>query len=125
LPPVAVKQLPPPETVRLFFLRDAKYTDTSDKLILIRRFTDADVPPAIAARARHSGIATGVADPRRKKLYGLQGTKGSQPPDPATCESLDPPAPSGVVEPIKHSAFEPLDRGPPIIGRIPRERVAQ
>lgn len=119
-----MKALPPPATERVFFLRHASYRDPDGVQHLIQRFTDHDVPPAVARRALKRGAAIPVSDERRKKLHNTWPTR----PRASDCESLDdaawaPSAENGTqraTPQIKHSAFEMqvLDRGPVRTGTI-------
>ncbi len=61
-------QLPPPKTETVFFLRAAKWKDAEGKTRLIPKWSDAELPPAIAARALAVGAAVPVTDERRKKI---------------------------------------------------------
>ena len=47
-------------------------------------------------------------------------------PNIESCENLDgdDASPSSTVAPVRHSAFEPLDRGPPRTLTVPRGDVA-
>ena len=109
-------QAPPPKTERVFLRQDVKWTDASGQLRLAPQFSDAELPPAAAGRALKSGAALSLDNPRRKKLYGI---KPPRQPDPSRCQSLD--AEPIVAAPVRHSAFEPMDRGPVYTIKVPRE----
>ncbi len=115
-PDVATAQLPlPPKTETVFFLRAAKWKDADGKAHLIPKFSDAELPPAIAARALKLGAAVPVTDERRKK-YGSQSLP---PPNEEWCLNLDD-ATDPPHEPVKHSAFEVVDRGKPYTLKVVR-----
>jgi hypothetical protein len=140
--PAPVQQLPP-QIRHVFMMRPAKYTDTDGKLVILRRWLDADLPPEIAIRALRSGCAVEVTDPRRKKLFGQQGTRGPYLPDPSDCDDLDAAGPAALgdaVEPapppeeptpapdfdrpvVKHSRFQEVDRGPAYTITRPRQTM--
>jgi hypothetical protein len=126
--PVMIEPAPampaPPPTVRLFLMRDVCWTE-EDHVRIGRRYSDCDLPAERARRALKSGAAVPMEDPKRKALRGQIGaSQAPRIPTASECESLDPPVPSGVVEPTLHSAFEPLDRGKPYIVRAPKEKAA-
>jgi hypothetical protein len=108
-----------PETKTVFLMRNAKFHDAAGKLQLLRKFRDAELPLAFAVKAIASGAAVELGDPRRKEL--LNSASGHA--EEAWCESLD----DGDTnrEPIKHSAFTIVDRGPVRSYRLsPREPEA-
>jgi hypothetical protein len=124
-PAPVVELLPPPATKRVFLLRHVKWTDASGALQIGGRYNDVDLTPAAAARALKIGAGTELDDPRRKIHHG---TWGAGQPNPANCEALDDeaaasagPATPSAVEPIRHSQFEVMDRGPAFTMRVPRE----
>lgn len=82
--PAPIPTPPPPPTERLFMLRHAKYRDDVG-LHLIPRFSDADLPLVVAARALAVGAAVPLNDPRRKRL----GSQGRPRPLLEWCEDLD------------------------------------
>jgi hypothetical protein len=121
--PEPVKAVAPPETTRLFFLRAAKFSATGG-MHLIGRYTIGELPPEIAKRALKRNVAVALSDPRCKQLHNTWPT----PPRASDCENLDgddaassastdKPAQS-AAEPVRHSAFAPIDRGPAISGRM-------
>jgi hypothetical protein len=122
-PPAPVIALPPPETMRVFILKNVRWIDASGAKQISRRFVDADLTPSAARAALSRGSACKMDDPRRLQLFGRQGTAHARMPTDAECEDLDAPARS-TAEPILHSAFERVDRGSPVVGRIPREKAA-
>jgi hypothetical protein len=104
----------PPPTEILFFLRHAKYTDASGAVKCLGKMREHALPPPLAKKALSSGAAIPLTDPR---VRTLKGNWGMIVPGPDQCEALDG-TPSGNAAPVIHSAFEPLDRGPPIIGAM-------
>ena len=104
----------PPPTETLFFLRHAKYTDASGAVKCLGKMREHALPPPLAKKALSSGAAIPLTDPR---VRTLKGNWGMIVPGPDQCEALDG-TPSGNAAPVIHSAFEPLGRGPPIIGAM-------
>jgi hypothetical protein len=122
LPKVALApkpvQLPPPAIETVFFLRAAKWTDVEGKLHLIPKFGDGELPPEIAARALALGAAVPIDDPRRRQF----GCQSLPLPNVEWCTNLDnSDAAPNTAEPVIHSAFEKLDRGPAYTIKAPRE----
>ncbi len=115
-PDVAPEQMvPPPKIVTVFFLRATKWKDSEGKTRLIPKFSDGELPPAVAARALAVGAAVAVTDERRKK-YGSQSLP---PPNEEWCFNLDD-ATEPSREPVQHSAFEVVDRGKPYALKVAR-----
>ncbi len=108
---------PPPRTEQLFLMRHVKWTDAAGQLRFGPQFVDAELPPEAAARALKSGAAIVMTDPRRKQLHG---TKAPRLPDPSWCLDLDQDPASPTTEPVVHSAFEHIDRGPPRTMKVTR-----
>jgi hypothetical protein len=132
----------PPETEMVFCLRHCKWRDpVTDEVRLGARFEDCEMPPKIAARALRSGAATRMDDPRRRPNKGTWGRR----PIAEHCFNLDavdvdalpsidafvePPAeihasaPNIEHAPVKHSAFEKIDRGPAYTITRPRQTMS-
>jgi hypothetical protein len=68
-----------------------------------------------------SGAAIRIDDPRVQKLRDVKSQGGH--PNVENCESLDADDVSPVA-PVLHSAFAPLDRGPPRTMTVSRGDVA-
>jgi hypothetical protein len=117
----AVSVPPPPTTQRVFLVRHVKWTDQAGQLRLAPAMHDADLPPAVATRALKSGAALALSDTRRKQLGG---SKPPRRPNPDHCESLDADTTSSAAAPVKHSAFEILDRGKPYTLKTAREAAS-
>jgi hypothetical protein len=123
---------PPPPTERIFALRHISWTDpTSRHLMLGQRYSVCQMPPAAAERALEHGAAIRVDDERCIKLNGSWPHRPTRAEECLNLDSdvsapviADKLAAPSVVEPTRHSAFEPLDRGPVMTGRLPRERAA-
>jgi len=124
----AVTPAPAPTQQRLFALRHLCWADpTSAHLIMLgQKFTVCQMPPSAAQRALAYGAACGLDDPRCQKLNGSWPHK---PRSSADCLDLDAdagaapsakPAP-GAGEPVRHSAFEQIDRGPAYLVNVPHE----
>ena len=108
-----------PKTEQLFLMRHVKWTDHTGQLQLGPQFSDAELPPAAAARALKSGAGIAMDDPRRKKLHC---TKPPRQPNVEWCEDLD--SKEEQHEPLRHSAFEPVDRGKPFMVKVSREAAS-
>ena len=108
----------PPPTKTAFFLRASKWTDDKGKLHLIQKYDDATLPLALAAHAIKVGAAVEMTDPVRKPNVG---SWNGRPFHAEHCFALD--AASETREPIVHSHFEPLDRGPAITSVMPVQRA--
>ncbi len=123
--PAPLISAPAPETKRLWLTRHARWIDASGQNRIGERYSDQDLTPSAAARALASGAAVPLTDPRRRQLKGQPGPHGPRFPTASECEDLDAPAPS-TAEPVVHSAFVPLDRGPVRTGtiRAAREEAA-
>jgi len=115
--PAAAPPPPVPETERVFLQRHVKWTDTAGAVHLGQQYTDADLPRTVAARALKTGAAVPMAHPTRKKNHN---SRPPRIPELSWCESLDADTGRSVVEPVKHSAFERVDRGPSYSIRVPR-----
>jgi hypothetical protein len=118
---LSVPVAPPEPNVVLFAMKPVRWLDADGRQNLGQRFTDIEVPPALVARALSSGACVRFDDPRRRQNHGVFGGR----PDKATCFDLsdaDKPAPAAEPqsEPIKHSAFTPIDRGGPIQMKVAR-----
>jgi hypothetical protein len=141
--PAPLKALPAPlETKRVFLLRHVKWRDpASGEIRLGARFEDCDMLPQIAAHAMRCGAAIALDNPQRRTLKGTWGKRPTfehafdldaatetssehASTDEPTGESGDVPAPAAASferSTLRHSAFEPLDRGPPYTLKVPRE----
>jgi hypothetical protein len=109
---------PKPVTVRLFAMNPVKWTDAAGMQRFVHKYNDVDLPEKAADFARGKGVCVELADPRRKQLKGLSPGH----PEPHWCLDLDneatvddTTAPATELEPIKHSAFTPVDRGAPYL----------
>jgi hypothetical protein len=114
-PTIAVK----PVVRRLFTLRAVSWRE-SDLLRVAQRYTDVDLPAAAAERAIKARACTEMNDPMRNIKTHNQWPGH---PDPASCFSLDDDMPitNAAVdehEPVRHTAFEVVDRGAPFTLRI-------
>jgi hypothetical protein len=109
-----------PVTRRLFALRAVSWRE-GDHLRAAQKFTDVDLPPACAARAIKARVCVEMADPARN-----QTTHNQWPghPNPESCFNLDGDEPvvdaaaHGQEAVTLHSAFTPVDRGPPFKLRV-------
>jgi hypothetical protein len=106
-----VAEVPAAPTQIVFALRSVKWRDENGVQQLGAKFSDVYLPPQTAARALQSGACVRVDDPLRRKNKGWSteipraDLAFDLDADPATQEQ--PPS-----EPIQHSAFQALDRGP-------------
>ena len=91
----------PPPTKTVFFTRASKWTDASGKLHVIQKFSDAILPPELAAHALKVGAAVELNSPLRKQNIG---TWGGRPLHAEHAHALDA---ASAGTPIVHSAFEP------------------
>ena len=106
-----------PPTVRLFCMRAVKWTAADGTQRMAQRYQDADLPPSAASRGLASGALVPLDSPLRKQHHGTW--PGHVRADICTDLDADVPA-QGSVDPID-AAFTPIDRGPVIVGRIPRK----
>jgi hypothetical protein len=120
---LSVPVAPPEPNVVLFCMKPVKWRDASGQQCVAQRFTDAELPPGLVARALSSGACIALDDPRRKQNYGVVGGR----PDKATCFDLsgaDKPEPAAEpgqsAPPIAHSAFTVVDRGPAVQMKVAR-----
>jgi hypothetical protein len=125
--PPAAKTLPPPKTERVFVLRNVRWRE-GEGVRVARRYTDIDLPIELARRGLRSEAACAIADPRRKKFAAMGSVKVGL-PSAEDCEALDNDAESieakpTAAEPVKHSAFERVDRGPAYTIKAPREATS-
>jgi hypothetical protein len=110
-PMVPVAEVPVAPTQIVFCLRSVKWRDENGEQCVAGKFTDAYLPPETAVRALRSGACVRVDDSLRRKNKGWSteipraDLAFDLDADPATQEQ--PPS-----EPIQHSAFQALDRGP-------------
>ena len=102
-PAPVIKFVPPkpPPTKTIFFTRASKWTDASGKLHVIQKFSDAILPPELAAHALKVGAAVELNSPLRKQNIG---TWGGRPLHAEHAHALDA---ASASTPIVHSAFEP------------------
>ncbi len=108
-----------PETVRLFCMRAVKWTAADGTQHMAQRYQDADLTPPAASRGLAIGALVPLDSPVRKQHHGTW--PGHVRAD--ICTDLDADGPvQGSVDPID-AAFERVDRGPVIVGRIPRKAV--
>jgi hypothetical protein len=121
---LAAPIISPPQNELVFCMKPVKWRDASGRQCSARRFTDADLPRALSARALSSGACCALDDPRRKQNFGAAAV-GS--PDLKSCVDLDRgadkrerAAESGQFEPIQHSAFTVVDRGDPFQMKVAR-----
>jgi hypothetical protein len=108
----------PPPTETVFFLRAAKWSDDKGFLHLIQKFTDASLPPSLAAHAIKVGAAVEWKSPLRKQN---RGTWNGRPFHAEHCFALD--AASETHDPVLHSAFTPVARGPAYNITVPVQRA--
>ena len=141
-PEPVVEVLPPAPTVTVFILRHARYCDpATGALVRLHRYQDAVLSPRLAEIALRSGAATRLTDPVRKLNAGRWPPMNSasaaydldaididaMPPldpieaPPAEETAPQPPPNYEPPPPIKHKAFEPLDRGKPYVINVPRK----
>jgi hypothetical protein len=111
---------PKPVKIRLFAMRPVKWTDAAGMQRFVHKYNDIDLSEQAAAFALRVGACVPIADPRRKQLHGTSPGH----PEPNWCVDLDDAeattiaditAPVTDLEPIKHSAFTPVDRGGPFL----------
>jgi hypothetical protein len=121
--PAPVLTLVQPKTRTVFALKHLVFTDADGRQHRFPKMNDATLPESIAAEAIRRGVACEGNDPRRKQY---KGAFGLMTPALAHCVALDgtviEPAPKAtttpITPPIKHTAFEVVDRGPPIVGTM-------
>jgi len=139
-PEPVVEVVPPPPMVKVWLLRHVRWTNPENGAIVIGpRFEDAEMPPPAAERALRCSAATRMDDPRRRQHKGTWGRQ----PSAEQCFDLDSadldalpaldavepaPPPEEPAEPpnyeqpaVRHSRFEPLNRGPSFVIRAPRQ----
>ena len=115
-PPEPVQVVAPPTTERVFLINPIAWTSEDGTRRRAPRNDFVSLSPNHAARARERRATIPLTDPRVKTLR-VQ----SQPmPEWHHCIDLDNVEPS-TAEPVKHSAFEKVDRGPAYTIRVPRE----
>ena len=103
-----------PPVVRLFSTEKIKWTGDDGQLKTLSKFSDCDLPPAVAARALASrACAPTDSDVRRQ----WAGTRATTHPDPSECVSLDGADIVKLDAPID-ATFERLDRGPAYLAEI-------
>jgi hypothetical protein len=126
-PPPVLTVVPGPQTMGVFAIRHLAYTDAVGKLHCLPKFTDVELPVALAEKAIKLGGAAPFTDPRRKQ----KGAFGVLVPPLQHCLVLDDTAAPGqlVVNPSgvpTHSAFEPMPGlKAPYSVRVPRPPAAQ
>ena len=96
-----IVQPTPPPTKTIFFTRASKWTDAAGKLHVIQKFTDAILPPELAAHAVKVGAAVELKSPLRKQNIG---TWGGRQLHAEHAFALDE---ASANAPVVHSAFEP------------------
>jgi hypothetical protein len=113
VPEVVIPPAPPISRQSIFALQNLKWRNPArpQEFELAERFSFANVPVELAAKALENGIAVLPDDERVAKLkYNKRGGT----PHPATCHDLDTgeaPAPSGA---LPWDAFRRVDRGGPV-----------
>jgi hypothetical protein len=104
---VTVEKLP---LVRVFATRPLKWLDDDGKQRACGKYVDCELPAATGKRALASSAALELSNPARKANLGTWPGNFSL----GACYDLD--AAGGALaqhDPIVHSAFQPIDRGPP------------
>lgn len=114
-----------PKLERVFAIRHLRFTDSDGIIRRAPKMHAVDLKPEHASRAISRALAIRIDDPRVKQL---SGTFGAQLPNLSWCVNLDSDeaatdapvdtTPSSTA-PIRHSMFEPLDRGKPFTLRVP------
>lgn len=106
-------------TAMLFALRPIKWRDEFGKQRMGGKFQDVEVPQRLAAKALRSGAVVSLDNPLRRQ----HGSQGGPVPHASSAFDLDAgasPEPEHVAEPIVHSEFERVDRGPPFVLKLAR-----
>jgi hypothetical protein len=118
VPPVAAPKAapvaaPPPMTT-VFATRSIKFTDpNTGKLVLVKQFQDAEMPPAHARIALDLRVCVRLDDPVRRQNHG--SVAGHAEPAHAFDLDLAMEVPRPAVVPIKASSpFTIVDRGPAV-----------
>jgi primosomal protein N'' len=137
-----VEVVPPAPVQTIFLLRPSKYLDpTTGKVVLLNRYEDADVSPALAERALRSRAAVPVTHEFRRRNKGTWLKRATVafsfdldavdvsalPPLDAieaqqAAEVIDVQEAPDYAEPpvARHTAFEKIDRGRPYTIIAPR-----
>jgi hypothetical protein len=111
-----------PSVVRLFSVKPIKWTTPDGRVETMCKFVDVDLPLEAAERGLAIGACMAIdSDVRRQ----WAGSRPQSHPDPSICQSLDAGGTTDVI-PLKpdtpsDTRFHRVDRGPPVILRIPRE----
>jgi hypothetical protein len=109
-PPAKPVAAPPKApTVRVFSTKPVKWLDDDGKQASGGKCVDIDLPVATAERALASGACVKLDHPSRAGNIGRWPGHSSL----NACFDLDSEAAPGPQETIVHSAFTPIDRGPP------------
>jgi hypothetical protein len=106
---------PKAPTVRVFSTKPIKWLDQDGKQVSGGKCCDIDLPVAVAERALACGAVVRLDHPSRV------GNLGRWPGNYSlnVCDDLDATdAAAPQHDPIKHSAFEPIDRGKPFTLKI-------
>jgi len=122
--PRAAVAVAEPPVVRVFTTKNISWT-TAEGQKTAGKFNDVDLPPETAQRA----LASGICQPIGGELWRQwSGTKALVSPPVAECTALDAVDVGGTAEVIPLNAdmptdprFQRVDRGPPVILRVPRE----
>jgi hypothetical protein len=109
-PPAKVAPKVPEQLTRVFATRAVRWRDADGSERCSGKFLDIDISAAQAERALASGAALPLDHPERKRNLGSWPGHVSI----NNCYDLDA-APDAVPQhdPVIHSAFQPIDRGPP------------
>jgi hypothetical protein len=122
VPPTVVK----PELVQLFALFALEWTDADGMLRQSAKWLDVELPPETAAHALRLKLCAPMSDPRRQQLRG-QGS--GRPPEPNWLNNIDNETgpniatPSAALDPIRHAAFTPIDRGKGFTLKVARDNT--
>jgi hypothetical protein len=109
-PPAKVAPKVPEQLTRVFATRAVRWRDASGSERCSGKFLDIDISAAQAERALASGAALPLDHPERKRNLGSWPGHVSI----NNCYDLDAtPDAAPQHDPIVHSAFQPVDRGPP------------
>jgi hypothetical protein len=124
---VEIEPVTEPEPERLeqvFTLHATTWVDSEGQRRRAPKWSDIELPPATAARALRLGICVPLSDPRRRQLVGMSPGH----PEEHWCKNLDAEPEDAVTseenghrsEPVQHTAFTVVDRGPAISLRVAR-----
>jgi hypothetical protein len=124
---VEIEPVPEPEPERLeqvFSLHATTWIDSEGQRRRAPKWSDIELPPQTAERALRLGICVPLSDPRRRQLVGMSPCH----PEEHWCKNLDAEPEDAVTseenghrsEPVQHTAFTVVDRGPAITLRVAR-----